>query len=462
MIRRFREHWRISAFRLAILSGAVFIIGNMALLGLIYWQTTGFLERRIDKSIETMSTGFTLLTPEEIPRQINAALTYDLRKSNIYALFSSDFRYITGNLSTYPGEVRPDGKLHQFASRLLPEYAPDGAAPGQATGAARALAKHLSNGNWLIVGRDFTQLAEIKAITLHALLGSGALIILLGLGSGYILSVKPIRRISAIRATSQRIIQGELSLRMPVSGHDDELDTLCTIVNLMLDEIERLLTEVKSVTDTLAHDLRSPLTRLRLILQRVQQLLAPQGSVYALLDNALGETDALLGRFRALLRISEIENGRRKAGFTAIDPREVIDQITESFEALAEDKGVSFEASCTPTRTIHADPELLFEAVSNLVDNAIKFTPAGGGVVLKLGEEDQAVRIDILDTGSGIAPAHRSAVLQRFYRAHPDAQDTQGCGIGLSIVTAICHLHGFRLEFQDSPVGTHVTVYCAQ
>lgn len=453
------EHWRISTFRLAVAFGFLFMLGNIALLGLIYWQTSSYLVRRIDGSIYTMADSFRQVDPARVANRISDALAYDLRKSNIYGLFSPDGKTLAGNLRFLPSGLPVDGKIHQFAEPGIPGYRPEGAASPADGGLARAIAWRLSNGAILVVGRDFTQLEEIKAIILDASLVSGALIIGLGLLGGFALSIRPLRRIDAIRDTSRRIVQGELGLRMPVSRRQDELDMLAATVNSMLDEIERLLTEVKSVTDTLAHDLRTPLTRIRLLLYRLQQRSAIDGTQRRLLDLALTETDSLLGRFRALLRISEIENRQRKAGFGTVDPRAVVDEIAELFDALAEDKGVRFEVHCEPTRTIQADPDLLLEALSNLVDNAIKFTPAGGSVAIKLSQAEGVPVIDVIDSGCGVKAGEREAVLQRFYRGDRHRGD-EGYGLGLSIVAAIIRLHGFALEFRESKIGTHIRVVC--
>jgi signal transduction histidine kinase len=454
-----REHWRISTFRLATLFGFLFTIGNVALLGLIYWETSSYLVHRIDDSILTMSSYFKDGDRNQVLVKVNDALAYDLRKSNIYGLFAADKSLMAGNLTTIPAELIVDGQIHQFTHRPLPQYSPGGIVAEDRVGLARAVARQLPGGEVLVVGRDFTQLAEIKAIILNALIISGTVIIVIGLISGFLLSLRPLRRINAIRETSRRIVQGELSLRMPVSKRDDEVDMLASIVNLMLVEIERLLNEVKSVTDTIAHDLRTPLTRVRLLLYRAQQQSTPESAQHQMLDKALTETDALLGRFRALLRISEIENRQKKAGFELLDPRNVVRQIAELFEPLAEDKAVQFEVTCRATGFIFADPDLLFEALSNLVDNAIKFTPAGGRVTVMLDQQDSVPYIDIVDTGCGIDADEMEAVIQPFYRGNRH-RGQEGYGLGLSIVAAIIHLHGFELKFRETEIGTHATVLC--
>ena len=450
------EHWRISTFRLAVLFGFLFTVANVLLLGLVYWQTTSYLEHRIDGSIVTMSGYFKGQDRAQTVAEVKDAVTYDLRKSNVYGLFTPDGQQIVGNMERFP-KLPADGKIHEFYHRTLPQYSPGGVASETPVGLARAMVRQLPGGEILVVGRDFTQASEIKAIILNALIVSGTFIIALGLLGGFFLSVGPLRRINTVRDTARRIMQGELSQRLPVSKRNDEVDMLSSIVNLMLEEIERLLNEVKSVTDNVAHDLRTPLTRLRLTLYRVQQAMAEPGH-RRMLDNALTETDALLARFRALLRISEIENRQRKAGFDQIDPQTVLTPIAELFEALAEDKSVRFDVHSTPTPMIHADSGLLFEALSNLVDNAIKFTPEGGQVSVILGQVDGVACFDVIDSGIGIGPEERDAVLQRFYRGQQGKSD--GYGLGLSIVAAIIHLHGFTLTFHESARGTHVSVRC--
>jgi signal transduction histidine kinase len=454
-----REHWRISTFRLALIFGVVFTVANVVLLGLVYWQTSSYLERRIDDSIVTMAGNFKSQDRSQVQAEVRDALAFDLRKSNIYCLFDVDGHVIAGNMEALPPELRVDGKIHQFNHRTLPQYSPGGVASEGPTGLARAMVRRLANGEILVVGRDFTQLAEIKAIILNALIVSGTAIIALGLLSGFLLSIRPLRRINAIRDAARRIVQGELSLRLPLSSSDDEVDMLSAIVNRMLDEIERLLTEVKSVTDTLAHDLRTPLTRVRLTLYRMQQTMTDSAQ-RQLIDKAVAETDSLLGRFRALLRISEIENRQRRAGFESINPADVLAPVTELFDALAEDKSIVLDVQVQPVPPILADPDLLFEAISNLVDNAIKFTPAGGRVTVTLGIHEGGARFDIVDTGCGIGADKHDAVLRRFYREGPQ-DGHEGYGLGLSIVAAIIQLHGFSLKFQPVEQGTHISILCS-
>jgi signal transduction histidine kinase len=445
---------------MAALFAVIIVIGNVALLGSIYWQMSYYLEHRVDRNIATMAGNFNGIDDKNIAKRVRDTLTYDSRKSDIVGLFGADGAAIAGNMNTAPLDLAADGEIHRFSYTVPNQGLDNGTGPNASSGVARGLARRLSNGELLVVGRDFTQLAEIDSIILRTLTVSGTVILALGLSVGFALSLRSLRRIGAIRETSQRIVAGELSLRIPSSAHHDELDLLAVIVNMMLDEIERLLTEVKGVTDALAHDLRTPLTRLRLTLDRTQSRLLPDSPPYALLGSAIDETDALLGRFRALLRISEIENLKRSAGFDMVDLGDILRQVGELFEPLAEEKSVQFVVRCESAASIKADRELLVEGFSNLLDNAIKFTPAGGSVSVILSQSTNTPRIDIIDTGCGIDVEEREAVLLRYFRSHRH-RDVAGHGLGLSIVAAIMHLHGFTLKFLDSEVGTHIAISCA-
>ena len=470
---QFKAHWRISTFRLAVIFGLIFIVGNVALLSLVYWQTSSYLAHRIDDSINRMAQPFDQMSAHAVTQQIDEALQYDLRKTNLYGLFTSSGEFITGNISKLPPQLKTDSKVEQFALSTLPPFnnnvnitlSANTLTNNANGGLARLKMMRLSNGMLLVIGRDFTQLAEIKAIILRIFLMSGGVISIAGLCIGFMLSVRPLQRITLIRHTCQKIMQGQLQLRLPVSERHDEIDMLNSIVNTMLDEIERLLTEVKSVTDTIAHDLRTPLTRLKLTLARLEQQLQNNPLALQSLEQAHDETEQLLARFRAILRLSEIENQQRKNSFKPIFPDQLMQSAFDLFEPLAEEAGLKLTLTIESTQIILADSELLFEAVTNLIDNAIKFSPQGCQVqiVVRLDATINALCIDVIDQGCGIPIAQRSAVLQRFHRI-PDTKNVsstpEGFGLGLSIVASILRLHGFNLQFKDVQKGTFVTLIC--
>jgi signal transduction histidine kinase len=321
---------------------------------------------------------------------------------------------------------------------------------------ARVIARRLPLGNVLAVGRDVDQLREIRAITLATLLWSGVVILLIGLVLGTVLSLTPLRRLGDLQAASRRIAAGDLKQRMPVSARNDELDMLAATVNQMMDEIDRLISEIRGAGETLAHDLRTPLTRIRARLDRTQ-MFARDTPLEADIEGVVAGVDAVLDRFRALLRISELEARKRRAGVALIDLADIANEAGELFQPLAELRGVDLRIVADRART-EADPKLLFEAVSNLVDNALKFTPPGGQVTVTSADTGIPT-LSVQDNGPGIPADEQGAVLQRFYRRECDRL-TPGSGLGLSIVAAIVRLHGFELKLENAASGLHATIEC--
>jgi signal transduction histidine kinase len=283
-----------------------------------------------------------------------------------------------------------------------------------------------------------------------------------GFIGGLLLSRRPLRRVRAIEAAIEPIARGDLGRRLPVSRRGDEVDMLAAIVNRMLGEIERLLVEVKGVCDSIAHDLRTPLTRLRTQLYRLQQSGGGEDGIEPTLEHCIADVDSLLERFRALLRISELEDLRRRSGFANVDIGEILGEVHELYAPLAEDGAIVFRLDAPAGLTVHGDRHLLFEAFTNLVANAIKFTPARGAVSVRASAQARGPRIEIDDSGPGIPSDEREAVLQRFYRSESGRElPAQGYGLGLSIVAAIVRLHGFRLAIDDNASGgTLIIVDC--
>jgi signal transduction histidine kinase len=289
-----------------------------------------------------------------------------------------------------------------------------------------------------------------------ALAWSGLSIILVGLACGTALSIQPMRRLQRLQDACQDIARGNLKRRMPTSARRDELDMFAATVNFMMDEVERLMSEVKGATETIAHDLRTPLTRARTQLHRLQE---SQTGAADDIGRIVGEIDGVLERFRALLRISELEARDRQAGFSRVDLGQIVGQIIELYQPLAEAEGVTLTGGSGPAAAIEADPKLLFEAVSNLVDNAIKFSGAGGLVQVRLGPDPAKPQIVVEDNGPGVPAAERTAVLQRFYRGERDRL-IPGSGLGLSAVAAIVRLHRFELVLEDAGPGLRVIIAC--
>jgi signal transduction histidine kinase len=440
---RLREIWRTTTFRLSLLYGLLFTVGAVALLAMVYVRSAVYLTHRVDDILAAEATAQVSEPPGRLKPTIEAALTINGRNS-VLALFTADGARETGNLSALPSGLEPGGRPI--------EMAPTPAFPA----AARLIARRLPTGEVLVVGRDINQLREIRRIIASALIWSGVLIVLAGLVLGAALSLGPIRRLRALQAAGQDIAAGNLKRRMPTSAHGDELDMFAGAVNYMLGEVERLMGEVKTSSDTIAHDLRTPLTRARAQLHRLEQ--ASQVSS-AEIARVTAELDEVLERFIAILRISELETRARSAGFapTALD--RIVSEVGELYQPLAEEADLRLQVLAAPLPPVDADPKLMVEALSNLVDNAIKFTPPGGAVRLALEAGPDGPRIVVQDNGPGVPQGERTAVLQRFYRAERDRL-TPGSGLGLSIVAAIVRQHRFRLELQDACPGLRVVIDC--
>jgi signal transduction histidine kinase len=440
------ELWRTTTFRLTLVYGAVFAAGVMALLGLIYGSAAVYLTQQMDQIVVGQARALHGVPPAALPTRVGEVETQDVRGVNFYGLFNRDGAWIAGNVRRLPDGVPANGIPRALRGR------------GFHIG-ARALAERLPSGEILFVGYDAKVLSGLRTIILQSLIWSGTLIIVLGLGLGAALSLGPLRRIQAVQQASLPILDGDLSARLPTSNRRDEIDMLAGIANGMMDEIERLLWAVKSVGDNVAHDLRTPLTRLRALLYRVRQETSVGETHCRMLDQAVAETDALLARFKAIQRISEIDRRERRAGFARVRLQALVEEIGELYGPLAEEHGLTLTTEAEAACELQADRELLFETLSNLVGNAVKFTPSGGRVGLKLTKRAEGPRLEIIDTGPGVPEAERDAVLQRFYRGHQQGE-IPGYGLGLSIVAAVARLHDFRLTLGDAAPGLRVTLDC--
>jgi signal transduction histidine kinase len=452
------NHWRSATTRLILIYGAFFVVWSIVLVGVVYWETGRYLSRVVDEIVEQRASYLTTIERARLPTALEATGALDLRGVMSLGLFASDGSYIDGNIDRVPTDIPADGLIHALPQGLN-RRGQDHRQP------ARGIVTRLAGGEWLVIARDTSVIDQVSAIIRQALLWGLTLTVIPGLIGGLLLSRRPLRRVREIEAAIEPIARGDLGRRLPVSRRGDEVDLLAAIVNRMLGEIERLIGEVKGVCDNIAHDLRTPLTRLRSQLHRLQgsgdRGDRGDGDVPTL-ERCITDVDALLDRFRALLRISELEDLRRRSGFAGVDLGETLRQVHELYAPLAEDNDIAFHVETPVTATLHADPHLLFEAFSNLVANAIKFTPSGGKVCVRASVETQGARVDIIDSGPGIPSGERDAVLKRFYRSECGREVmTPGYGLGLSIVAAIVRLHGFRLAIGESESGgARVSVQC--
>ncbi len=440
---------RTTTFRLASLFGFVFAAGVVLLLGLVYWRTASALGLRIDTIVEAEAATLAQADPAALPDIIRRQDAGAPGRLNAYGLFSQDGVHVAGVVRQLPAALAIDGPPCDVGRRDGFPFS------------GRALERRLPWGEVLVVGRDASQIAEVRGFVLEALVWSGGLIAVLGLTGGAALSLAPLRRLQALQVASGRIMAGDLGARMPIAGRRDELDLFAGMVNLMVEEVERLLGEVKGANDAVAHNLRTPLARVRARLARLQEGEALPVAAAATVGEAIDDLDLTLERFRALLRVSQIEAQDRRTGMRTIDAAQVLRRAVELYEPLAEAQEVTLVARLPAASPLVADDKLVFEAVCALLDNAIKFSPAGGRVEAALVRTARGLEMSVRDHGPGIAAEEREAVLQRFHRGAA-AAGIAGSGLGLSIVAAIARLHRFDLRLEDGAPGLRAVLACPE
>jgi len=390
--------------------------------------------------------------PATMLADVNTRYNSDPHRQSFAALFAADGTPIAGGLTARPAGLPNDGAPHEAAAERRGEH-------GTTRERMRAVAGRLPNGQELLVGRSEEDLAKLRALVLRAL-GLGLLPALAAsLGIGLFASHRTIARVREVNQTIGSIMQGHLYERLPTAGTEDVLDQLADSVNVMLAEIERLLAEVKGVGDNIAHDLRTPLTRLRMRLESGLTRAASQSELNAVVGGAIADLDQSLAIITALLRIGELEADRRQAAFAPVALGALLAEAADLYAPLAEQRGIQLHLAAGADQTVLGDRGLLFEAVANLLDNAVKFAPQAGWVTLALLVEAGGPVIRVADTGAGIAPEEREAALKRFYRADP-SRHIAGSGLGLSLVAAILRMHGFGLRMSDGAYGFAVDILC--
>ncbi|WP_404713916.1 sensor histidine kinase [Sphingomonas sp. MMS24-J13] len=443
---RFRDVRSISTFRLTALLGLLFALGMAGMIGLIYLQTAEELDARSDAILRLEAKRLHAVSVADLPARITADIAQNTSRLNYYALESADGRLIVGNIAI------PSGLLFD-----RPVDVPEGPGIPQPV---RMLASRTAAGETLIIARDMAPVVDLRRRMLTILITSGLVIALAVLVCGFLLSLAPLRRVRDLQRVSRRIAAGDLNARMPVLGRHDELDQFAGTVNVMVEDVGRVILQVKEVTDVIAHDLRAPLAHVRRLLGRIAEMPGLPAAAGEIAEAGSADLETVLDRFAALLRISELEDGRRRAGFGEVKLLPMLTTVYELYEPVAEEAGIGFVLDCPDGLSVNGDAKLLFEAVSNLVDNGLKFTAAGGHVSLTARADDGVV-IEIRDNGRGIAENEREAVLRRFFRG-ANSVDVPGSGVGLSIVMAIVRLHDFSFELGDAAPGLAARIRCRE
>ena len=441
-----------STFRLALLYVLLLGTSVVILLGFLYWSTAGYMDRQTDATIQAEIQGLAEQYRRRGLKGLSAIITErvarDSAGASVYLLTDDRWQPIVGNLDRWPGATADaEGWIHFRLRERGPDRAEEHAARGKVF--------RLRSGLHLLVGRDVRDLDATRALILDALAWGLGLTAALALFGGWLMSAGVVRRLDAINQTSREIMTGDLSRRIPRDGTGDDFDQLANNLNRMLERIEALMQGVRQVSDNIAHDLRTPLTRLRTKLELLRAAKDDTGDHAALVDETIGDAEELLTTFNALLRIARIESGSQRAAFHELDLAALARDAVEFYEPLARERDLSLTLRTSGPVPLRGDRDLLFQALANLLDNAIKYTPDQGRIDVNVQTSNQIPSLTVADSGPGIPASMHDKVFQRFFRID-QSRNTPGCGLGLSMVAAVTQLHGARIKLEDNQPGLKV------
>lgn len=442
-----------AGFRFAVLFAAMFAVAAVAMVAVLWWATAIALDRQTDAAIRADAIALTERWREAgatgLAEAIEDRIQVDLENEAVYLLreVQQDAapRRLAGNLEQWPAGAAPDGTW--FRTRAVHD------------GITSQVRLHRLDlpGLQLLVGRDEDQRVELRRLLTEGVVYASGAVVLFAFAGAWLIRGALQRRMGPVFATSLAIAGGELAHRVPLSGRDDEFDRLAQTLNLMLDRIGLLMEGVRGVSDAIAHDLRTPIARARAKLEEALANAPPPQSpggeaLRAAVEQGIADLDNITRIFQALLRIAEAEAGSRRAAFAPFDLVPVLADAAEFYGVAAEARGQLLETALPERLPLVGDRDLLLQAVANLLDNAIKFTPAGGVIRLSAMAEPRGVTITVADDGPGMPEDDRSHAGERFFRADK-ARATPGSGLGLSLVQAMAHLHGGELELRDAHPG---------
>ena len=441
------------SFRLTLLYATWFSLSALVLFGFIYWVVTDYTARQLDASIVAQVTSLR----QDAGPQSRAPLT-SLIGQRSDAPGGREFAYLLQDASgaRIAGTLPPMAPATGWLDLPFPETADLNEGDGHGW---RALGTRLEDGSFLLVAKDIYQIDEVLDL-MERIFGWGfAVTLVLAFVGGAVVSAGFLRRLDSINRTCREIIDGNLFRRVPTAGTNDDFDLLSANLNRMLDRIQALMENLRQVSNDIAHDLRTPLSRLRLRLEATRWTAHSLTDYEVATDHAIAEIDAVLGTFNALLRIAQIESGSRRTGFATIDLSALARSIVETYAPVAEDQGHTITAAIAPDISVPGDRELLTQLLVNLVENALCHTPSGSivEVVLSAAEAETGPRIIVADTGPGIPAGERDKVLRRFHRLDT-SRTSPGYGLGLSLVAAVADLHRATVVLEDNGPGLRAIV----
>ncbi len=447
---RLAELLRSASVRLAAVYAVLFGLSAVVFMLFLWWATAGLLEQEVESAIhsdaQALAESFGEGGLPALALTIGERLDQDVDDAAIYLLVDGNGARLAGNLERWPKPVTSTALWYEL---------PISRAGNK--GLAELHAYRLPGGDLLLIGRDIRgrdMLRRLLGQTLvYALLVVGALSTL---GAIVVRNLFH-RMVSNVAGTASRIAAGDLGQRVPLVGSGDEFDQVALTINDMLDRIARLMDGVRQVSNSIAHDLRTPITRARAELEDALRTTRDPDELRAAIERGVDDLDGITKVFEALLRISEIEAGARRSAFAVFDAAPLLAGLGEFYAALAEDRGVTLAVAGPPTLMLRGDRALLQQAVANLLDNALKFTPAGSTVRLEAHRRENRVMIRVIDGGPGIPEADRPRAVERFFRGET-ARNTPGSGLGLALVQAVMQLHGGELRLADAAPGLSATL----
>jgi signal transduction histidine kinase len=446
---------RTTAFKLTLAYLTVFALFAASLLGYFAWNTRRLVTEQITRTVNAEITGLSEQYNIGGIRRLVFVVDARARRpgSSLYLVTTFTGEGLAGNVGSLAEGVMKEAGWSETVYRRLDD--PDGS---QHQALVRVF--QLPGGFRLLVGRDLEERERVFNIVLAAGQWSIALVIVLGLAGGFFVARRALARVDAMTETTRTIMAGDLSGRLPVAGSDDELDRLAVNLNAMLERIEALMRGFKEVSDNIAHDLKTPLTRLRNRAEEALRGTRSDAEYRAALETTIEESDELIRTFNALLSIARAESARDKTSMAEFDAADIVRGVGELYDPLADENGISLHADASSPILVEGNRELITQALANLVDNAIKYAAPTSGehgaqepvVSVTARSEGDHVLLSVADNGPGIAEADRGRVIERFVRLE-SSRSAPGSGLGLSLVSAVAHLHGGELRLEDNAPG---------